>query len=155
MHTIYIDADACSVKDEIYRVAKRYRWPTIVVANQYMPTPSTPLISSVVVAQGSDVADDYIAERAGPGDIVVTADIPLAARGLENGARVLGSRGREFTEDAIGEALASRELSQQLREMGIMGTGPAPMAKKDRSRFLEKLDQLVHSVQRVHGPVAQ
>ena len=148
MRTIYIDADGCAVKDEVYKVAKRYRWRVMLVANQPIQTPSQPLVFSVMVSQGADVADDYIVERAGPGDIVVTADIPLAARALEKQARVLGPKGREFTPDSIGEALASRALSQQLREMGVMTGGPAPMAKADRSRFLGKLDELINAIQR-------
>lgn len=149
MSTIYIDADGCAVKDEVYRVAQRYRWPVVVVANRHLHTPSSPLISAVVVGDGDDVADDYIAERAGRGDIVITADIPLAARALEKEARALGPKGREFTPDSIGDALASRALSQHLREIGVMTGGPAPMARKDRSRFLGKLDELVNAIQRL------
>lgn len=148
MKTIYIDADGCTVKDEVYRVAARYEWSVVVVANHYLQTPRSALVSCLVVSQGADVADDAIVERAGGGDIVITSDIPLAARALANGARVLGQKGREFTDDSIGEALASRELSQHLREMGVMTGGPAPMAKKDRSRFLGKLDELCNRVER-------
>ena len=147
---IYIDADGCAVKDEVYRVARRYAWRVLVVANQPIQTPSSPLIFSVIVGKGADVADDYIAERVGVGDIVVTADIPLAARALEKEARVLGPKGREFTPSSIGEALASRALSQELREMGVMTGGPAPMARQDRSRFLGALDMLINAIQRQH-----
>ena len=148
MKTIYIDADGCAVKDEVYRVAQRYRWPVVVVANQPLHTPASPLITAVIVRQGPDVADDYIAERAGPGDIVITADIPLAARVLEAEGRALGPKGVEFSEDSIGDALASRAIAQQLRDMGVMTGGPRPMQSADRSRFLGKLDQLVNAVQR-------
>jgi uncharacterized protein YaiI (UPF0178 family) len=151
MRTFYIDADACPVKDETYKVGRRYGWLVVVVANQRINTPSSPLIQSVVVASGADVADDYIAERAGQGDIVVTVDIPLAARCLENGARVVGSKGREFKADSIGDALGSRALSEHLRDMGIQTGGPAPLTKRDRSTFLGKLDQLVHAIHRKHG----
>ncbi len=148
MHIIYVDADACPVKDEVYKVAARYQWDVLVVANQYIQVPRSPRISAVMVAQGEDVADDYIAERCGVGDIVVTSDIPLAARSLEQKARVVGPKGKEFTSDNIGNALSGRDLSQQLREMGVMTGGPAPMDKKARSRFLSKLDELVHAAKR-------
>ncbi len=148
MKTLYIDADACPVKKEAYRVAARYGWPTFVVANQFINAPASQIIFCIQVGDGMDEADDWIAERAGVGDIVITADIPLAARALENGARALGPRGREFTEDSIGDALASRALSQDLREMGVETGGPAPMAQKDRSQFLQKLDQLINAAQR-------
>jgi len=148
MKTIYIDADACPVKDETYKVAKRYRWRLFAVANQPINTPSFPGFFSIMVSQGADVADDYIADKCGPGDIVITADIPLAARCLDEGARVLGIKGKEFTPSSIGDALAGRELSQHLRESGVMTGGPAPMGQRDRSRFLSKLDELVNAVQR-------
>lgn len=150
MHTIFIDADGCPVKEEVYRVSKRYHLDVRVVANRHLNLPPSPLIQPMVVSDGFDAADDWIAEHAGVGDVVITADIPLAARCLERGARVLGTKGREFTEDSIGDALASRELSQQLREMGVTTGGPAPMAKKDRSRFLSKLDELINAIKREH-----
>ena len=143
MKTIYIDADACSVKSETYKVAERWQWSVLVVANQYIQTPQSPLIRCITVEKGDDVADDWIAERCEPGDVVITSDIPLAARCLEKGARVLGQKGREFTENSIGEALAGRELSQNLREMGVMTGGPRPMSPGDRSRFLERLDAIL------------
>lgn len=146
--TIYIDADGCPVKAETYKVAQRYRIPVRVVANRHTNVPPSPLIAAIVVGKGFDEADDWIAERATAGDIVVTADIPLAARCLKNGARVLGPKGKPFTEDSIGNALASRELSQHLREMGMQTGGPAPMGKKDRSRFLSKLDELINAIRR-------
>lgn len=143
MGTIYIDADACSVKKETYKVAVRHGWPVRVVANQYIQTPRTPTIVCITVGQGADVADDWIVGRSGPGDVVITNDIPLAARCLEKGARVLGQKGREFTETSIGDALAGRELSQNLREMGVMTGGPKPMQPQDRSRFLARLDDIL------------
>ncbi len=152
MRIIYIDADACAVKDEIYRVATRYRWHVVVVANHYINIPRSALISSEVVSQGADVADDLIVERAEPGDIVITSDIPLASRALSNGVLVLGQTGKEFEDASIGNALASRELSAHLREMGIDTGGPKPMSKKDKSKFLGKLDELVNRVQRQYPP---
>lgn len=151
MRTIYVDADGCAVKEEVYRVGRRYRWRIFLVANQRIDTPSLPLVYSVLVGKGADAADDLIVERAGVGDVVVTADIPLAARALEKGARVLGPKGREFTADSIGDALAGRALSQHLREMGVMTGGPAPMANADRSRFLGKLDEVINAIQREHA----
>ena len=148
MLTVYIDADACPVKDETYKVANRYELTVWVVANQYVQTPRSERIRIQTVRSGEDAADDWIAEQADKGDIVITADIPLAARALDKGARVLGFKGREFTPDGIGDALASRELSQQLREIGIQTGGPAPFTKKDRSQFSNKLDALVHAIKR-------
>ncbi len=150
MRTIYVDADACAVKSEVYKVARRYRWRVFIVANQPINTPSIPNVFTIMVSQGADAADDYIADKTGVGDIVVTSDIPLAARALEQGSRVLGQKGREFVADTIGEALASRELGQHLRELGVETGGPAPMRQKDRSRFLGKLDQLINAIQRQH-----
>lgn len=148
MRTIYIDADACSVKKETYKVALRWDWDVVVVANQYIQTPMSPRIRAVMVEQGDDAADDWIAERCGSCDVVVTSDIPLAARCLDKGARVLGQKGKEFTPDSIGDALASRELSSNLREMGIVTGGPKPMEPKDRSRFLGKLDEILVALNR-------
>lgn len=146
--TIYIDADGCPVKDEAYKVAKRYQLAVRVVANRRNQVPSSPQIEAVVVGKGFDEADDWIVEQATVGDIVITADIPLAARCLKEGTRVLGPKGKPFTDDSIGDAVASRELSQHLREIGVHTGGPAPMAKKDRSRFLAKLDELVNAIRR-------
>ena len=148
MKTIYIDADACSVKSETYKVAERWQWQVIVVANQYIQTPRSDSIRMVTVEKGDDVADDWIADKCEPGDVVITSDIPLAARCLEKRVRVLGQKGKEFTEDSIGDALASRELAQNLREMGVMTGGPKPMEQKDRSRFLGKLDQILVALDR-------
>lgn len=149
MTTVYIDADACPVKDEAYKVAKRHAVPVIVVANAAMRVPQGPDIRLQVVGDGFDAADDWIAEHAGRGDIVVTSDIPLADRCLKRGAFVLGNNGRPFTEDAIGDALASRELSSELRQMGMKG-GPAPFQQKDRSAFLHQLDVALHAAKRNH-----
>lgn len=145
---VYVDADACPVKDEVYRVARRYALKVFVVANASMRVPADELIELIVVKGGFDAADDWIAERAAKGDIVVTADIPLAGRCLESGARVLGPKGSEFTEDSIGDALATRGLLDMLRQSGAITGGPAPFAKADRSRFLAKLDELVHAARR-------
>ena len=145
---IYIDADACPVKDEIYRVAKRYEAKVYVVANQAIFVPVRAGIERVVVKGGLDVADDWIAERVTADDVAITADIPLAARCLERGAIVLGSRGHFFTDESIGEALATRELMDTLRQGGMLGTGPAPFGPKDRSRFLAKLDEAIQAIRR-------
>jgi uncharacterized protein YaiI (UPF0178 family) len=145
---IYIDADACPVKEEIYRVARRYEIKVYVVANAPIRVPREDWIELVLVKGGFDAADDWIAEQAGTGDIVITTDIPLAGRGLRRGARVLSPKGQEFTEDAIGEALATRALLEMLRQSGEFGGGPAPFSKSDRSRFLSKLDELVHAARR-------
>ncbi|GAC1464322.1 MAG: YaiI/YqxD family protein [Isosphaeraceae bacterium] len=146
--SIYVDADACPVKDEIYRVARRYAIQVHVVANAVLRVPREDLIELVVVPGGFDVADDWIAERAGRGDIVITADIPLADRCLRNGARVLGPKGLAFNEDSIGNALATRALLDMLRQSGEFGGGPSPFAREDRSRFLAKLDETVHAARR-------
>ena len=145
---IFIDADACPVKDEVYRVAQRFDLEVIVVSNSYMRTPSKGRVTAVVVGSGADVADDWIAEHADDGDIVISADIPLASRCLAKGAAVLGPTGRPFTEDNIGDALASRELMSQLRDLGMNTGGPAPLQKADRSRFLQQLDQLIQRIRR-------
>ena len=140
---ILVDGDACPVKDEVYVVATRYGVPVALVANAPMHVPGGFGVEMVVVDEGPDAADDWIAERVGEGDVVVTADIPLAARCLAVGAAVLGTDGRPFTEDSIGGALAGRELSSQLREAGIQSGGPRPLSAKGRSRFLSKLDEAV------------
>jgi uncharacterized protein YaiI (UPF0178 family) len=145
---IYVDADACPVKDEIYRVAERYDLDVTVVANSRMRVPYEKRIRLKVVGDGFDAADDWIAEHVEGDDIVITADIPLAARCLEKGAAVIGSGGRPFTEDNIGDAMASRELLSELRETGEITGGPPPFGKKDRSRFLQRLDEAVHAIRR-------
>lgn len=148
MLTVYIDADACPVKDETYRVAKRHGIPVVVVANASMRVPADPGIRLQVVSDGFDAADDWIVEQAGPGDIVVTSDIPLADRCLKRGAYVLGNTGRPFTEENIGDAMASREMSAELRAMGAISGGPAPFQKQDRSAFLQQLDTAIHALRR-------
>jgi uncharacterized protein len=153
MLTIYIDADACPVKDEVYRVARRYAVRVAVVANAPLRTPLDPLIE-LVVRPGFGTADDWIVEQTGPGDIVITADIPLAARCLAKEARVLDAKGHPFTENDIGSALAMRGLMDELRQGGNVTGGPAPMTPKDRSRFLSKLDEMVNAVRRAHSPEA-
>lgn len=148
MPVIYIDADACPVKDETYAVAKRYELLVHVVANQWMGMPDDPMIRLEVVDDGFDAADDWIAERAGPGAIVISDDIPLAKRCLDAGALVITNRGEVRTHDSIGEALAMRELMQYLRDAGDAGGGQKPFDAGDRRHFREELDRLVHVAQR-------
>ena len=143
MSALYIDADACPVKDEIYRVAERYALAVFVVSNSWIRVPKDPRISSVVVDAGPDVADDWIAERAAKGDVVITSDIPLADRALKAGAQALHPNGRLFTADSIGSALASRMVGEHLRSVGETTSGPRPFAPADRSRFLQALDAAV------------
>jgi uncharacterized protein YaiI (UPF0178 family) len=146
---IFIDGDGCSVKSETYKVADRYELLVTVVANKPMMVPSNSRTKMIVVREGHlDAADDWIADNVEAKDIVITSDIPLAHRCLQKGARVLGPKGEEFTEDGVGEAMATRELMQTLRQFGGQMGGPAPMSPKDRSRFLGKLDQIVHSIRR-------
>jgi len=145
---IFVDADACPVKDEVYRVATRYGLPVAVVANAPIHVPAGFGAQLVVVDGAPDAADDWIADNVQAGDIVVTADIPLAARCLTAGARALGPDGRPFTDDSIGDAMAARQLHAELREQGFLGGGPRPLADKDRHRFLARLDQLVRTVRR-------
>lgn len=150
MIEIFVDGDGCPVKDETYVVATRYGVPVVLVANSRLGVPDGFGVEMVVVEQGPDAADDWIVENVRPGDVVVTGDIPLAARCLEAGARVIGTNGRVFTEDSIGNLLATRDLKAHLRETGIMSRGPAPMSAKERSRFLSKLDELVQLGLREH-----
>lgn len=151
MLTLYIDADACPVKNEVYRVARRYGMRVAVVANAPLRVPADVLVE-LVVRPGFGAADDWIAEQAGPGDIVITADIPLAARCLAKEARVLDAKGHPFTDNDIGAALAMRDLMDELRQGGTVTGGPAPMTPKDRSRFLSKLDEMVNAVRRAQPP---
>jgi uncharacterized protein YaiI (UPF0178 family) len=144
---IYIDADACPVKEEIYRVARRYELQVFVVAATSPRVPASDRVQAVG-AGGFGAVDDWIAEHAQPGDIVITADIPLADRCLKKGARVLGPKGHPFTEDSIGSALATRALLDELRQMGTATGGPAPMTRQDRSRFLSQLDETIHAIRR-------
>ncbi len=148
--TLYIDADACPVREEAFRVATRLNLPCVVVSNGSRPIrpPGLPNVRMVVVADTPDAADDWIAERAGPGDVCVTADIPLAARCIGAGARALSGSGHVWTEANIGNALAGREIARHLREIGAGGGGQAPMTKADRSRFLSALDTLARAAMR-------
>ena len=145
---IYIDADACPVKDEVYRVAARYKLEVTLVANSWMRTPNESWLRLEVVEDGADVADDWIVEHLQTFDIVITADIPLASRCLKAGARVLGVTGRPFTEDNIGHVLATRDLLKDLRDAGERTSGPPPIKKQDRSLFLQQLDQMIHAIRR-------
>ncbi|MBN2585950.1 MAG: YaiI/YqxD family protein [Candidatus Fermentibacteraceae bacterium] len=148
MLDIYVDADACPVKHEIYRVAGRYGLRVILVSNSWMRTPESSRIELVVVDRGADVVDDFIAEQAGDDDIVISGDIPLAYRCLKKGAHVLGNTGRPFTEENIGDVLSIRDLLHDLREQGMVTGGPGPFEKKDRSRFLQALDRMIVSIRR-------
>lgn len=145
---IYVDADGCPVKPEVYKVARRYQLPVTLVANSWMRHPQVDWLTMQVVEEQFDGADDWIVEHAGEHDIVIASDIPLADRCLKKGARVLGHRGRPFTEDSIGNALATRDVMAHLREMGNVGDGPSPFNQRDRSRFLQGLDQMVQAVKR-------
>jgi uncharacterized protein len=145
---IFIDADACPVKQEVYRVAQRYRLRVTVVANSRIQIPNGDWIKLVVVEGQFDAADDWIVEHAAASDIVISGDIPLAARCLEKGARVIGLRGDTFTQDSIGDALASRALLAHLRELGTITGGPAPFGNRDRSRFLQSLDETIQGLRR-------
>ncbi len=148
MLIIFIDADGCAVKDETYKVAGRYQLKVFVVANKAISVPIHPLIEMKVVSGSFDAADDWIIDNAEAGDIVVTSDILLAERCVKKKVRALGPKGAEWTEDNIGGAVAGRELMQNLRHMGEMRSGPAPMEKKDRSQYLGKLDQIIQSLKR-------
>ena len=136
------------MKDEVYRVAERYKIEVLVVANQWMNVPMSSLIEMKVVSGSFDAADDWIVEQSQANDIVITADILLADRCVKKSVRVIGTKGDEFTEDNIGSAVAGRELMENLRHMGEMRGGPAPMDKKARSRFLSTLDQVIQSIKR-------
>ena len=146
--TIYIDADACPVKQEVYRVAERHGLKVYVVSNSPIAVPREPFIERVVVAAGMDAADDWIAERAGAGDIVITADVPLASRGVKAGATVIAPNGKPFDEDSIGLTLATRNLLHELRGAGMVTGGPKPFEPRDRSRFLSALDQAIVRLRR-------
>lgn len=148
MTRLFIDADACPVKEECYRVAERYGLQVYVVSNGWMNTRRAAFIEQVVVDAGPDVADDWIAERAGPGDVVITQDIPLADRCLKAGATALKANGQLFTPDSIGSALAGRMVGEHLRSIGVATSGPPPFGPADRSRFLQALDQAVVKARR-------
>lgn len=143
MTVIYIDADACPVKDEVYRVADRYALSVFVVSNSWIRTPRHDRVKLIVVDDTPDAADDWIAEHARMHDVVITADIPLADRALKMGAEALHPTGRRFTQDSIGGALASRAVGEHLRSMGEVTGGPKPFLAADRSRFLQQLDAAV------------
>ena len=145
---IFIDADACPVKDETYKVAARYGLRVIVVSNSFIRLPVSPLIQRQMVDAGPDVADDWIAENAEPGDIVVTNDIPLADRVLKAGAAAIAPNGRTFTADSIGAALAQRSIMEHIRSTGEITGGPKAFEPADRSRFLQALDEAVHRERR-------
>ncbi len=145
---IFVDADACPVKNEVYRVAERYGLKVFVVANSFMNVPRSDVVERVIVSEGPDVADDWIVERAGATDIVVTADIPLAGRCVKKGASVIGPTGKPFTEDSIGMALATRDLLTDLRSAGATTRGPPPLTRQDISRFLSALDLAVVKLKR-------
>jgi len=145
---IYIDADACPVKDEIYRVATRHGVPVSVVAGNFIRIPADPLIERIAAGSGLDAADDWIAERAGSSDIVITADIPLAARCVKAGAQVIAPNGKPFTEQSIGMTLAVRNLMSDLRASGEVTGGPKSFTARDRSAFLSMLDQTLRRLLR-------
>ncbi len=148
MVNIFVDADACPVKQEICRVAQRHGLKVTLVTNAWMRIPQERHLALVVVDGQFDSADDWIVEHVARNDIVVSADIPLASRCLKKGARVLAPTGRVFTEDSIGDVLASRAISAHLRELGTITGGPAPFEKRDRSRFLQRLDEVIQAALR-------
>jgi uncharacterized protein len=145
---IYIDADACPVKQETYHVAERYELQVSLVANSWMRIPEKKWLKLFVVNDNLDAADDWIVENVKEDDIVISGDIPLASRCLTKGALVLGTTGKEFTDSDIGNALATRDLLKELREAGTISGGPAQFQKRDRSRFLQSLDQMIQRIRR-------
>ena len=149
MAAIFVDADACPVKEEVYRVARRYELKVVLVANKPLRKPDDENVELVLVEGQFNAADDWIADHAGAGDVVVTGDIPLAARCVRGGARVVTPSGRVYTDENIGGALATRDLMTQLRDIGaVTGGGPPPFSKKDRSRFLQRLDEAIQAISR-------
>jgi uncharacterized protein len=148
---IYVDADACPVKDEIYRVAARHGVGVSIVAGQFIRVPQDPLIERIAAGPAMDAADDWIAERAGPGDIVITSDIPLASRCVKSGAEVIAPNGKPFTEASIGMTLAVRNLMTDLRSSGEITGGPKSFGPRDRSAFLSALDQTIRRIQRLRA----
>lgn len=149
MLDIYIDADGCPVKSEVYRVAGRYGLRVILVANSRMRIPDEDNLELVVVGDAFDAADDWIVEHVGENDIVITSDIPLAHRCVQAGAQALNPRGRVYDENSIGSALAMRDLLAELREQGTVSGGPAPFQKRDRSQFLQRLDEIIQRISRL------
>jgi len=148
---IYIDADACPVKDEAYRVAARHQLPVTVVAAGFIRVPQDPMIERVAAGSDMDAADDWIAQRVVPGDIVITADVPLASRCVKVGAAVIAPNGKPFTEQAMGMTLAMRNLMHDLRSAGEVTRGPPPFSPRDRSAFLSVLDETIRRVQRAQA----
>lgn len=148
--TIWVDADACPtvIKDILYRAAQRSQQPLVLVANQMLRTPPSPLIRAVQVPRGFDVADDYIVEHAIPGDLVITADIPLASQAVHKGAQVLSPRGERYTVDNVSERLSMRDMMEELRNAGVDTGGPAVFSQTDRRTFANALDQLLQKTQR-------
>jgi uncharacterized protein len=151
MLNIFVDADACPVKHEVFRVANRYGLNVTLVSNSWMRIPANKLIILKLVSDEFDAADDWIVENIHSDDIVITADIPLASRCLQKGARILGPTGKVFTENNIGQAIATRNLFSELREAGEITGGPPPFKKSDRSFFLQKLDEVIQSINREHS----
>ncbi|MEI6564599.1 MAG: YaiI/YqxD family protein [bacterium] len=147
---IFVDADACPVKQEVYRVARRYQLDVTLVANSWMRVPKEQWLALEVVGDGFDEADNWIVEHVQPHDIVITADIPLASRCLKVGARVMGPTGKPFRENNIGQAIATRALLSELRAAGEITGGPPPLKMCDRSRFLQELDEVIQSIRRKH-----
>jgi len=149
MTKLYVDADACPVKEEAVRVGERHKVQIFMVSNAWMRLPDSHLVERVVVPEGPDVADDWIAERAAPGDVVITADVPLAARCVKAGALVVGPTGKPFREDGIGMRLAMRDLNTHLREIGEIREGGPSFSKADRSRFLNVLETTMRAARRI------
>ncbi len=147
---IFVDADACPVKQEVYRVAGRYNLDVTLVANSWMRVPNELWIALEVVEGGFDAADDWIVDHVQPHDIVITADILLASRCIKEGARVIGTTGKPFSENNIGQAVATRDLLSELRGAGKVTGGPPPLKKRDRSRFLQQLDEVIQTIRRKH-----
>lgn len=145
---IFVDADSCPVKREVYRVASRYRLDVTLVANSWMRIPNERWLALEIVADQFDAADDWIVQHVQPQDIAVTADIPLASRCVKEGACVIGPTGKIYTENNIGQAVASRDLLSELCLAGEITGGPPPLKKRDRSRFLQKLDDVIQSIRR-------
>ncbi|MBO6826823.1 MAG: YaiI/YqxD family protein [Sneathiella sp.] len=148
MIRIFIDADACPVKDEIYRVAGRHKLTSYVVSNSWLRLPQSPLIEQVVVDDGFDAADNWIADNCGPKDVIITSDIPLADRCLKVGSTVLGPTGKPFTNASIGMKLAMRDLNTHLRDTGEISGYNASFTKKDRSNFLNALENTIQKLKR-------
>ena len=145
---IFVDADSCPVKPEVYRVASRYQLDVTLVANSRMRLPGDPRVSLEIVGNGSDAADDWIVAHVQPDDIVITADIPLASRCITNGASVIGPTGKPFTESNIGQAVAIRNLLSDLRDAGEISGGSPPITRRDRSRFLQQFDEMIRAIRR-------